>query len=678
MRNPRASVPHVRAKTLATLLVALGLAIAPHTPRLPGWEVPVLLALAGWRLDLDLRRRPLPSRWLLLALTILGGFAVWATYRGVVGRDGFLALFTLLLGLKLLEMRTVRDRMLVVFLAYFLVMTDFLYSQSMPTAAYVFTVLLVITVALVDLNDVLGTRTHWQNLCSALRMLGQALPLVLVVFVLFPRVSGQLWGLPRDAFSGQTGLSDTMAPGTIAQVALSDAVAFRAEFVGTAPEPRQLYWRGPVFEYTDGTRWTAGPKGPVPGTRTGRERLDGVGPRRLSERSLVAGNTFEYTVTLEPHNEHWLFALDLPALAPDGATVTPEFLVWSYAPVRERSRYRMVSSTAHATGNLNRQARLRALDLPRVSPRVRSLATRWRAEAAQDADIVDRALRFFRNGSFVYTLSPPLLGRDPVDEFLFETRRGFCEHYAAGFTVLMRAAGLPARVVTGYQGGEYNPVGDYFIVRQAQAHAWSEVWVSGRGWFRVDPTAAVAPERVEWLVDRASLAEGDAVRFVLRPTSRLARGIRRIQHLLDSVNHGWNQWVLGYGRERQIDLLARLGFPRVSSHHAAAALALAASLVLLGIAGQMVHEQSARKDPLLRFYDRYCRKLARRGLGRRPHEGPRAFAERICAVRADLASEVQTITELYVRLRYDCRDRHAPDPGNPLRTLKHRVRRFRP
>jgi transglutaminase-like putative cysteine protease len=286
-------------------------------------------------------------------------------------------------------------------------------------------------------------------------LLLQAIPLMLVLFLLFPRIQGPLWGLPHDAHAGLSGLSDNMSPGSLNSLILSDAVAFRAAFRGRIPEAKALYWRGPVLWDYDGRTWTA--------------------PRFVfNANELPSGEpTIEYTVTLEPHNKRWLFALEMPTQRPPRAVATRDMQLLSATPVRSRMRYDMSSQLQAAYGAEDGESILqRALQLPEgYNPRTLDHAKELRRKYRDDRQLVSAVLTDFRNENFVYTLSPPLLGQHAVDEFLFDTRRGFCEHYASAFTVLMRAVGIPARVVTGYQGGQVNPVGDYVLIRQADAHA---------------------------------------------------------------------------------------------------------------------------------------------------------------------------------------------------------------
>lgn len=642
------------------LMGALVLVVAPHLWRMPIWFALGCGGLIGWRLLRDLKGWDLPGRLVSLAFTVGGITAVAATYHSVLGREPGVALLTVMLCLKLLELRTVRDAMVVVFLGYFLVVSAFLFSQSVFIGGYMFAVVVALTTALVAINHPAATLGHSRGyLKLAGSLLLQALPMMLVLFVLFPRIPGPLWSLPNDAHGARTGLSDEMAFGAITDLADSDEVAFRVKFQRDVPAANRLYWRGPVFWFTDGSRWTG------LGADSPRARLLGDPAYQANDAAV------EYTVTLEPHNRRWLFALDLPADVPPGATVRADFQMLADKPVTDLRRYSMRSHLHYNTGELDDDQLFLALALPEdVNPETRRLAESWLARGLDDDAIAAEAMRLFREEPFYYTRQPPKLdGLDPIDSFLFETRRGFCEHYAAAFVTLMRAADIPARVVTGYQGGERNGVGDYLIVRQSDAHAWAEAWLRGRGWVRMDPTAMIPPQRI--------ITADDAQRFAsTTPQHALGAGVlveawQRLRYGWDAMNHAWNQWVLGFDDKSQQQLLRNLGLGLDWGRMLLLALAISATL-LAGVSLYLLRPQRLGKDPANRLYERYCRKLAQRDLQRRPEEGPVDFAQRVVAARRDLCEPVERITRLYTEVRYGT-------AGNgELGALAAAVKQFRP
>jgi transglutaminase-like putative cysteine protease len=511
----------------------------------------------------------------------------------------------------------------------------------------------VITATMIGLQHARSEPPFRIQLRNAGVLLAQCTPLMLVLFLLFPRVPGPLWGLPQDAYSGVTGLSDTMTPGTVSSLILSDAVAFRVRFDATIPAPKYLYWRGPVMWDFDGRTWAA------PRALYGTPEFNTTVP------------PVSYEVTLEPHNKRWLFALDIPGKVPPRAQTSADFQLLSLLPVNNRIRYDMVSFLEFSYGaGENRIALRRSLALPEgFNPRAIQLGRKLRGEHEDDRELMRATLSIFRNEGFSYTLTPPmLLGNDPVDEFLFETKSGFCEHFSSAFTVVMRAAGIPARIVTGYQGGEVNQFGNYLIVRQADAHAWTEVWLRDEGWVRVDPTAAVSPQRVEAGIS-AAVPRTDPLPLLVRADFE---ALRQLRQTWDLMANAWNQWVLGYTPERQRLLLSRVGIDDATWRTLAIVLFCATSIVVLVVSGLMLRQLKARvRDPAKSAYLRFCEKLRRKGLPRSPEEGPVDYARRLAGARPDLAGAIGSITSLYVLLRYG-----AGQDAQALDQLRRQVRRF--
>ena len=626
--------PAVDFRNMLWLTAALALVAAPHVQRLPLWVMLFAAALALWRLYLGSTNHPLPRKTLIMLVVLVAAAAVFLNYRTLFGRDAGVSLLVVMLALKLLETESRRDALLLILLAYFLIVTNFLYSQTIPTALYMLGCLWIVTAAMIACNYARSRPDYRTPLRSAALMLAQAAPLMLALFLLFPRATGPLWRLPQDAHGGVSGLSDTMTPGSVARLTLSDDVAFRVEFKSSIPPARSMYWRGPVLWDFDGRTWTMPRSFPQ-----ANPEFESLSP------------AVEYTVTVEPHNRLWLFGLDLPSAAPQGAIVSRDFQLRSVAPVVNRTRYEMQSYLEYRTGlDERRNALERALQLPEsANPRTVRFAKELRNRHSTDAALMREVLLMFRNENFHYTLEPPPLGPHSVDEFLFDTRRGFCEHYASAFAVIMRAAGIPARIVTGYQGGEVNPFGSYLIVRQADAHAWTEVWLPEEGWARVDPTAAVSPLRIQSGI-AAAVPRTD-------PLPLLVRGdypwLRQLQFTWDSVANRWNQWVLGYNPERQRWVLSRVGIDEATWRTLGLILVAVTGGVMLVLLPFMLSAlKTRRSDPVARAYARFCAKLGRIGLPRAAAEGPCDYAARLTRARPALAASVAPITALYVALRY--------------------------
>jgi len=647
---------NLNAPLIYGLLACVLLISAPHADHLPLWVTLLGTTLLGWRAYLLIGNKPLPQRWLLLCIMTgcVGGILI--SFHTLFGRDVGVTLLVLLAALKLLEVRSARDATIVIYLACFVIITEFFYSQSILAALFMFATLLVVVTTWVHLQaDKLDMRPR---LRIAAMLLLQAVPLTLILFVLFPRVQGPLWGMPQDAYAS-SGLDDKMAPGSVGKLALSDAVAFRAAFKGDPPRHDQMYWRGPVLWNFDGHIWTPGRDG---FSRTRPGLLDNL------------TSPIDYTVTLEPHNKVWLFTLEMPTLISVPAAMTKDFQVWQPAPVTSRLRYSAHSQLGYrANAEEDTRQLERALVIPRnLNPRAQQLAADWRAQAVGDEDVMRIGLAYFNREDFHYTLSPPALGANEIDDFMFTTRKGFCEHYASSFVYLMRAAGVPARVVTGYQGGEFNSLGNYYIVRQSDAHAWAEVWLRGRGWVRVDPTAAIAPARVE-LGMAAALPESESAALPLIERTQLP-WLVSFRFNLDMLTNQWNQWVLGYNPERQFAFLTRLGMEDITWQHMALTMLGGLALLVGLFTLLLLRKLTLRKtDAALRCYLKYCRKLEKKGMVRGAHEGPQDFALRAAEIFPQHITAINTITGLYVALRYE----NQPDSALTLQALRREVAAFK-
>lgn len=640
------------------LLAAMAFVIAPHTERLPLW-VTVLCALVGaWRGFIAWRGLKTPSGWTMALLAFAATVGIFVSHGRLYGRDASAMLLIVMLCLKLLEMRSRRDALLTVFLGFFLVFTNFLYSQTVLMGAYMLVCVWIFVATLIGFNRVGSEATLKERLLPAALLIGQAIPLMLVIFFLFPRISGPLWRLPSDAHSGLSGLSDSMKPGDVSKLSQSDKVAFRADFNGPIPPNSSLYWRGPVLWHFDGTTWT------MPASAFfAKSGATGIEP---------LGQTVDYAVTIEAHGKQWLFALDMPNSIPPDANLTRDFQLRSVQPVTALKRYEVRSSLAYRAGEtLSASERKAALDFPqRTNPRALEFARKLRADFTDDKQLIRQTLLLY-NREFTYTLEPPLLGNNPVDDFLFNTKQGFCEHYSSSFVFLMRAAGIPARVVTGYQGGEINTVGNYLTVRQADAHAWAEVWQEDRGWVRIDPTAAVAPERIESGID---LALGPVGGFAALAAADQFGILRQIRFTWDALNNQWNQWVIGYNTERQRSFLNQLGLDNTDWRSIGIWLLIGCFTVGGAVALFLLARTRARRpDPEVAAYRIFVAQLHKTGIDRAPHEGPLDFLARTMQERPDLAPAAQRITQLYVDLRYAEED----DRKRKLHELRSLARAFR-
>ena len=660
LRQTLTTLPRDARDTLF-LLCVIACVIAPQVNALPWWASLLAGGLLLWRGWLAYRGRPLPGRWIVAALLAVAVVGTFFTHRTILGRDAGVTLIVLLLALKMLELRARRDAMVVFFLGFFTMLSNFFFSQSLLTAAAMLVALVGLLTALVNAHMPVGRPPLTQALRTAGTMALLGAPIMAALFVLFPRMA-PLWGMPGDSMAGRSGLSGVMKVGNIAQLALDESVAMRVRFdtpEGVPPPQSDLYFRGPVLSAFDGVEWR-----PLSDGTDEFARLRAGLPANLK----VQGAPLRYEVTLEPHKRPWLLLLDAtvdkPVLAGMNTFMTQDLQWLTSRPITDVVRYQVKSYPQFTHGPNAFTANLRTYsELPTgFNPRTLALAQQLRNDRAINPNpaqdntqaLMDAALTRLRTGGYTYTLEPGVYGRDTADEFWFDRKEGFCEHIASAFVVLMRAMDIPSRIVTGYQGGDRNPVDNLWTVRQSDAHAWAEVWLAGRGWVRVDPTSAVSPGRTGSF-QRLRAPQGafaTAMGNVISPG--LAQQLRAVW---EAANNGWNQWVLNYTQSRQLDLLKALGFKSPSWQDLTTVLGVLISIVTAaGLAWSLW--ESSQHDPWLRLLARARQRLARAGLHLPDTLPPRAMAAQ---VQAQCGPAAQPVADWLLRLE---RQRYAPPaPG---------------
>lgn len=627
------------ARDTLFLLAVIGWTLLPHAGHVPVWCSGLAAAILGWRAWLAVGNRPLPGRWVLVGLLLAAGALTFWSERTLLGKEAGVTLLVVLMTLKTLELRARRDALVVFFLGFFVVLTNFLYSQSLPVAVSMLLSVWGLLTALVLAHMPVGRPPLARAGALAARAALLGAPVMVVLFLLFPRI-GPLWGVPEDG-AGRTGLSGTMRLGGVASVANDEAIALRVRFDGAPPPAEAMYFRGPVLARFDGLDWTRLPEPPLPA------------------RVQTLGAPLRYEMTLEPSR----LAM-LPLLEATPAAGGPRIEGWSPRlrsdlqwqldrPLTDRVRLQASAWTAYrhgprtATPALDDFRRLPPGFNPRTLAWARELRARPDLAGADARTLAAALLRHVADGGYGYTLEPGPYGRDAIDEFWLDRKLGFCEHFAAAFVVAMRAMGVPARVVTGYQGTDPAPVDGWWIVRQSNAHAWAEFWQPGVGWLRADPTAAVAPERVQ---------RGRS----LPPTPGFVAGTigavnpalaARLREAWETLNNRWNQAVLNYSRQRQFDLLRALGVESPDWEDLARALILLAALASAAGAGWAFWDRH-RQDPWQRLQARVQRALAARGVEVGPQHGPRARAERVRAALGAAGEPLAAELDALDRLRY--------------------------
>lgn len=643
------------ARTRGWTLAAAGACLLPLLLQLP-WALASAIGGAAIACGWLSWRRALPG-WsrLLLALALAG--AVLAAARFHFGRDTACALLAAMLAIKPAETAGMRDARSLLGFALFAPFATFLLDQGPVALALGLAGALLALAALLRIAESESGDARpvppLRRLARAGRLAAIGLPLAMAAFWLFPRMASPMWGVPERAMA-RPGLSDDMAPGEWLDLMNDDSTALRVQFFGPAPPTSEMYWRGPVLWDYDGRRWTQA------------RWLRDVPPPEVE-----AGAThWDYAMEVEPTDRRQLVALELPDAAPAGTRLSLDYALYSPRPLATLTRWRLRSAPPlrfqPKLGNVLRQAAL-ALP-PGFNPRSVAMARQWRAEAGAsspeaDLAIARRALAMFR-ASFGYTLETPLAGRDAVDEFLFDTRAGFCEHFSSAFVVLMRAAGVPARVVTGYAGGYRNPIGGYWLVRNSDAHAWAEIWLEGRGWVRMDPTAAVAPERIyDTLADRAPGANAFGG----------LGGITPVMDVGDWLRRGWNDFVLGFDAARQQRMLRPLGLGDLAPARLVLLFA-GIALLALGWMAWFSARTGREPDPVLRAWRRLGERYARAGLGRAPHEPAAGWLHRIAPNLSDGGTALRPLIHRFDEWRY------APHQGGRAAAgrLARALRRHRP
>jgi len=618
------------------------------------------LAMKFWMEPRGYRLRLTILKLLLAAAALAAIFISYGSFKGV---EPSISLLVVLVALKVLEAHTAREFQVMVLMGWVLCLCGFFLSQEFEIALSLLTAFALLIVALIQFYRGSSPGAFWPPLRTTFKIFVQAVPLMVLFFILFPRFNTGLRFDFRAVGSLGTGFSDHLSPGSIAALANSSDIAFRAEFPGaTTPPPGSMYWRGAVMWHCDGMEWHA-PYVPVSISH--------------SITQSPKGNKIRQRITLAPHGARWMFALDRPYEVPPGAILVRGNYLWSVQTIRKARRYELVSAVGVTAKELTPGERREALEVPEwISPSVRALAQSWAAQNANPRATVNAALQFFGTQGFTYSLSPGEYGRNGLEQFLFHRRVGFCEHYAASFATLMRLAGIPTRVVVGYLGGEYNDLGHFVLVRQADAHAWCEVWIPETGWTRVDPTTAVAPGRAS--LDLTSFLErgmasgqieagrtGFAVRLARSPL------LTNVRLAWETLSYEWDTRILAYDADVQDVMLNSVGLANRGPLVLIVEILLIAAALLVIYFGWMRIRTRSRADRVKELYERFCRKAARLGVQRESWEGPSDFTSRAARLLPNESACIRQISDAYIALRY------APDAaGVALDSLARDVRAF--
>lgn len=608
------------ARDTLFLLVVTGWILIPLTPHIPEWSWALAGTLLVWRGVLAWHSWSLPSRWWLIGLLCITTIATFLSYKTLMGRNAGVTFLVVLFTLKTLELRGRRDALVIFFLGFFVLLSNFFFSQSLLVAMAMLVGLLGLLTALVNSQMPVGRPPLLYAAKTAAWMALLGAPIMVVLFVLFPRIA-PLWGVPSDAMAGRTGLSSRMEVGSMAKLAQDESIAMRVRFEGTPPHESQMYFRGPVLSRFDGRTWE-----PYRGLF--------MNVPDLKADLQGQGTPIRYQVTLEATHRPWLLLLDAAPTKPTSAgmagmdaRMTSELQWEADKPISDLLRYQATSYLDFRHGPMQHTTALQnyvALPLdsnPRTVAFANTLRQDPRYQGKGKSALVEGVLAHLRTGGYTYSLEPGVYGTHSADEFWFDRKIGFCEHIASSFVILMRNLNIPARVVTGYQGGQMNPVDGYWTVRQSDAHAWAEVWIAEQGWIRVDPTSAVAPARTGSM-QRLQLPRGAIAAAFQGAAPQFALELRM---MWEAANNSWNQWVLNYTQNKQFEMLKKLGFESPSWEdlsYLLIGIIVSSSLVAMAWAGWERH----RQNPWLRLLNDAAVRLRKAGFDIPAHASPRQMA----------------------------------------------------
>jgi len=657
MSSAEAQVYQPSRHALACLLLAQAFIILPHLFNLSLWLAPIWAASVVWRLQVYRGAWSLPPTWLKGMLALSSAAVLIFSFGQIFALEPLVALLVLAFTLKLLEIRHRKDVLLLILLGFFVAATQLLFGTALLAFLYTLLCFALLLAALLGLHQSEQGYSSSQLSWQTVKILLQALPLALLLFIIMPRM-GSLWQLPMSQQAAKTGVSDSMSPGDINRLNKDNSPALRISFSDNkAPPSRELYWRGLVLSNFDGRRWSSSFLG-----RNGSTKLSWAGATPQSwlkplieYQQADSKRGISYQIMMEANHQPWLYALEKPLSTSNGVATTPQYNLLYKKPVSQRFSYQVqsfpqFSASADALAPWVERVETR---LPlQTNPRSQALARQWRTESSRSEDIVKQAFSLF-NQQFIYTLEPPLLGKQSIDDFLFDTQRGYCEHFASSFVFLMRAAGIPARVVVGYQGGQWNSNENYLLVSQSDAHAWAEVWISGKGWQRYDPTSAVAPERIELgfrsFIEQDSVSEQGAGDFAgfNQGSVFYSLGLR-----WDALNYSWQRWVLDYDSNSQSQLLA--GMLGSTDYWRIGLLFIVGAGAIIALLGLALWWRG-RPAPLtleLQLQKRLQLKLNKLGLERAPGETPAQLVKRAGQLHPELAPLLNKLGAINTALLY--------------------------
>lgn len=624
-------------KQVFWICLAVVVAVMPQLYRLPLWFAPMMTVVIGYRFYVQVKHIKKAYNIILMMIAIAALLLIVYSQGFGLSREISVTILITMTVLKLLETYRQRDALLVVMLCYFVAMTRFLYSQDLVLVIYLLLSTWVTTHALAVVNYAHGKA--WfekQQIKASVGWLALALPFAVLFFLAFPRLGSPIWGSPDIFGEGKTGISGEMSPGSIIELFMDDSPAFRVTFdEGEKPDNSQLYWRGPVLSHFDGRTWT-------------RHEFRQIRGRVAYDSQVPVIN---YDIEMEPNGRRFMFGLDYIARSPSGAWLSPSSSLTSMSTINQLKHYKLNSVLSDRLYQvMPGYQRNRLLNYPdNQNVQTQLLISQWQADDNSAYGIINKALEWFQTEGFLYSYAPPALDSDDViDEFLYESKRGFCEHFASTFVVMMRMAGLPARVVTGYQGGV--DMGDYLLVKQSDAHAWAEVYIDqpdhelGGFWQRVDPTSVVSPER---------LFRGSGNIIEQRRSLFDFPWLRQTREHLDRYRFRWNQWVRDFNVSKQQALFDAIGIKHREGKDLAIML-----LAILAVSGAFIFawlwwRLRPRYTGLQRWYLRFMMLFRKQpDIYSLKEAGIEAVIPHILKQYPTIKDSLENFQRCYLRIRY--------------------------
>ncbi|MCF6203934.1 MAG: DUF3488 and transglutaminase-like domain-containing protein [Methylococcaceae bacterium] len=616
------------------ILASVALIVLPHSGHIPISLLVFFYSLLIWRFCVLWDKKWIPKKWLVSLLSAIAIYQLYSLNQGVFGRDAGTSIFITALGLKILESNKEQDFYLVSYLAFVVASSQFLYSQSILMLGYILFVTCSLFAALITLNT--KNNDAKPAIKKILTMTAQAIPITVLLFFMFPRIDPPDWLLFNQQNTAVSGLSDTLRPGSISKLGFSHDLVFRAKFKGKIPPVQDLYWRGPVFSQTDGLNWTE---------TNNRHFL------RQMDKLVTYGQPSHYTVMMEPQDGHWIFTLDMPTVYPQKLIKNGLFQLLNPTKPKKRKQYEITSFLKFNTGKLTDTEYSDNTQLPaQPMPEVTQLVNELKGDNDSAQFLISAIFHHFKNNDFSYTLNPPVMEINPIETFLFKARSGFCGHYATAFVYLLRVANIPARVVSGYQGGSINKVGNFLEIKQSDAHAWAEVWLENKGWVRFDPTSAVAPDQFSEQNLESSTAEKQKNFEIIENKNLFNRWVTRAGDVWSNMDYEWQQWIIHYRGEKQSKFLSSWGITGIKSMFYWLTVLV---FFMLGLFTWVIlRNQKTNIDKVLMTYQRFCDSLAKVGVIKRKAETAHDFALRAKQLRPDLANNISLITWSYINLQY--------------------------